>query len=90
VILAACDRSQESYEDPDRKHGVFTYALLQALGDKFDEADANHDGKVDAEEMYRYSLRLVPGLLRELKLDERAQRPQRFPEPPAELDLAKK
>ena len=39
IVMAACDRNQKSYEDPKLKHGLFTYAILEALGERFKQAD---------------------------------------------------
>ena len=41
---AACDRNQSSYENKERfGHGLFTKALLEALGERFAKADHNGD-----------------------------------------------
>ena len=37
--MAACDQSESSFEDEKLGHGVFTYAVLEALGQKFRAAD---------------------------------------------------
>ena len=57
-ILAGCDRNQSSYEDAKgMKHGLFTYALLEVLGDKFAEADTNGNKELDGRELYQYARR---------------------------------
>ena len=35
VVIAACDESEKSFEDDRLRHGMFTYAVLEALGPKF-------------------------------------------------------
>jgi hypothetical protein len=89
VIMAACDRNQFSYEFPkddkeNRLHGLFTYAILQALGDKFVDADRNHDGELDAAELFLYTRKRMPDLLKGIKQNESAQVPIMFA-PPNEL-----
>jgi uncharacterized caspase-like protein len=86
TILAACDRSQFSFEDPELKHGLFTWAILEALGDRFAQADQNHDDRLDAEEIFAYARARVPPLLRKLKVD-RGQTPVRFPREPERYPL---
>ena len=49
--LASCDREQKSYADANLGHGVFTYYLAEALQGK---GDADRDGRVGADEAYRY------------------------------------
>jgi len=54
--LASCDTKQKSNEDPDLGHGVFTYYLAEALEGS---GDADCDGRVGADEEYRYVSRQV-------------------------------
>jgi uncharacterized caspase-like protein len=82
TILAACSRGESSWEDPKRRHGVFTYALLEALGQAFEQADENRDGRLDARELFQYTDARLPALLREIN-KEGSQHPTRFP---AELE----
>ncbi|MBL9086619.1 MAG: SUMF1/EgtB/PvdO family nonheme iron enzyme [Planctomycetia bacterium] len=51
ITFAAARRSQESQEAGDRRHGLFTWALARGLGG---EADADRDGIVDSDEVYRF------------------------------------
>ncbi|MCC7138343.1 MAG: SUMF1/EgtB/PvdO family nonheme iron enzyme [Planctomycetes bacterium] len=51
ITFAAARRSQQSQEASDRRHGLFTWALARGLGG---EADADRDGIVDSDEVYRY------------------------------------
>ena len=32
IIMAGCDRNQQCHDGANKKHGVFTEALLEALG----------------------------------------------------------
>ncbi|MCS7022045.1 MAG: caspase family protein [Gemmataceae bacterium] len=64
IVLAACDLHEQSYEDERLRHGVFTYALLEALGARFRAADRDSDGVLTAAELYRYLAQRVPELLR--------------------------
>jgi serine/threonine protein kinase/WD40 repeat protein len=65
TILAACDRGQQTWENPNAPYGLFSHALVEALGDKFDDADANHDGQLSMQELFRYVQRRLPDLLEE-------------------------
>jgi len=51
VTLFACSVGQRAYEDPELKHGVFTYAILSALRDP---ALPRPQGLVDAAVLARY------------------------------------
>jgi WD40 repeat protein len=86
IIIAACDRNQLSLESKERKHGLFTAALLEALGEKFGDAAADKK-TLDAGEMFRYTRRRMPSLLKELKppAPEFAQRPIMFA--PEDMDF---
>src|SRR5207248_2509202 len=44
VVIAACGPGEESFEDAKVGHGLFTLAVLDALGDDFRKADYNSDG----------------------------------------------
>jgi len=58
-FISAARQTERSYEKDDFNHGVFTYALLEALGG---DADANQDGKVTFDEVVNYLDERVPGL----------------------------
>ena len=60
--LASCDTRQKSSEDPKLGHGVFSYHLVAALRGK---GDLDGDGRVGADEAYRYVSRKVRGWARE-------------------------
>ena len=79
IILAACDRSEYSFENEKFGHGLFTYAVLEALGTAFDRADRNHDGVLDAAELFAYAQGRLPELLKEIKRDPDEQNPISFP-----------
>jgi len=51
VTLASCDIDQQSYEWPEKGHGVFTFFLGEALGGA---ADSDGDGQLLASEVNRY------------------------------------
>ncbi|MEH2072529.1 MAG: GUN4 domain-containing protein [Nostoc sp.] len=48
--LLSCDRSQQSWEFPQLKHGVFTYFLIRGL--RGEAADSQ--GVIEADGLYRY------------------------------------
>lgn len=60
--LASCDTKQKSSEDPSFGHGVFTHFLVEGLRGK---ADGDGDGRVDADEAYKYVSRGVGRWARE-------------------------
>ncbi|MCE9564723.1 MAG: caspase family protein [Planctomycetes bacterium] len=82
TVIAACDQSELSFEDNKLGHGVFTYAVLEALGTKFRTADANTDGILTATELYEYLADRVPTLVREVRPGN-TQNPICFPHPNA-------
>jgi WD40 repeat protein len=88
IILAACDRNQLSYENKAFGHGLFTYAILEALGDRFSQADRNGDGRLDATELYAYVRGRMPALLEQIGLDEGRQVPIKFPPKPERYPVA--
>jgi WD40 repeat protein len=75
TVIAACDRSQQSWEDPDLRHGLFTFAVLEALGRGFTTADANGDGQLDANELFLYTRKRMPQLLQQIKRKPHQQVP---------------
>ncbi len=56
VILAASKGRQFSQENPALAggHGLFSYAVAQALGARRAAADRDHDGVIELDELYRY------------------------------------
>jgi hypothetical protein len=53
ALLLSSRPEQESFEDPQLRHGVFTFYLLHGLGG---EADANGDSIVNIKELYEFVL----------------------------------
>ena len=82
VVIAACDESEKSFEDDRLRHGVFTYAVLEALGPKFRAANRASDGKLTAEELFAYVSERVPELMK-LYRPGNTQNPICFPQPSA-------
>jgi uncharacterized repeat protein (TIGR02543 family) len=54
VILMACRSYETSQESGYLQNGVFTYYILQAM-DNFEDADANSDNELSAEEVAEYA-----------------------------------
>jgi uncharacterized caspase-like protein len=69
VVLAAAGSNQVSASFPEARHGLLTYYLLAGLGG---QADANHDGKITAEELIAY---VRPAVERAAKLQNVEQTP---------------
>ncbi|HEX4609436.1 MAG TPA: caspase family protein, partial [Urbifossiella sp.] len=82
-VVASCDQGQLSYEDPRLGHGVFTAALLDALGPGYRRADADSDGALSGDELYEYVTAQVPLLLRRAGKAADTQRPICFPRQPS-------
>lgn len=89
-IIASCDQSELAYEHPKLNHGLFTYAVLDALGNGFSKADADVDGVLTAEELYNHAAVMVPSLVRQLRLKGKSQNPICFPREPPKFPVAKK
>ena len=82
VVIAACDQSEKSFEDDRLRHGMFTYAVLEALGPKFRAANRGLDGKLTAEELFAYVAERVPELMK-IYRPGNTQNPICFPQPSA-------
>ena len=78
-VMASSDQSELSYEHPKFGHGLFTYAVMEALGDRFRKADRDTDGTITTTELYRYVADRVPELLKEAGKDAGLQNPICFP-----------
>lgn len=80
LVIAACDQGELSYEHPKYGHGLFTFAVLDALDkDKgYRKADFDSDGALSAEELYNYVTAKLPDLLTRAGLKE-PQTPVCFP-----------
>ena len=57
MILTASDANEVSMEKDELNHGVFTYYLLEGLRGK---ADADGDGVITLDEVYKYVSMKVP------------------------------
>lgn len=57
VIMTASGANEVSVENDDLKHGVFTYYMVEGLKGK---ADADMDGLITVDEVYRYVYEKVP------------------------------
>ena len=93
LIIAACDQSEYAYENPKGDNGLFTAAVLEALGEAFDRADGSGtngkaDGRLDPRELFYYVRHRLPGLLADAGKPG-LQHPQMFP-PELALDLDRK
>ncbi|HJZ89825.1 MAG TPA: caspase family protein, partial [Gemmataceae bacterium] len=88
TVIAACDQKEQSYEDASLGHGLFTAAVMEALGDKF--ADAAKDGTLDSRKLFDYVRGRLPELARKAKKPEGAQNPQVFPPDPPTFPLARR
>jgi uncharacterized caspase-like protein len=93
-VITACDQKELSFEHPKIGHGLFTAAVLEALGDKFDLADASHDkkanGALDPQELFDYIRGRLPSLLKDTGKPGTIQNPQSFPMELARFPIAKK
>jgi WD40 repeat protein len=88
TVIAACDQKEKSYEDTGLGHGLFTAAVMEALGDKF--ADAAKDGTLDSRRLFDYVRGRLPELARKAKKPEGAQNPQVFPPDPPTFPIARR
>ncbi len=66
-VIASCDRGERSIEDVKLGHGVFTQAVIEAMGPKFRSADVNTDGILTPAELYDYLAVRVPELARAVR-----------------------
>jgi uncharacterized caspase-like protein len=81
LIIASCAQGELAYEATRFGHGLFTYALLDALDTdrNFRKADYNSDGALSAEELYEYVAAEVPLLARKIGKKTETQTPICFP-----------
>ncbi|MFO0801696.1 MAG: caspase family protein [Gemmataceae bacterium] len=89
-VIASCDQSELAYEHPKLNHGVFSYAVLDALGDGFRNADRDSDGILTAEELFNHSSITVPSLVRQIGLKGKSQNPICFPRDPPKFPVVQK
>lgn len=88
IIMAACDQKEEAFENAKLGHGLFTYALLEALGERFEQADVSRDGQLDARELFGYVRKRMPSLLEEIGRGRHEQNPVAFPAELPDFGLA--
>lgn len=81
-VMASSDQSELSYEHPKFGHGLFTYAVMEALGDRYRKADRDTDGSLTTAELFQYVSNRMPDLLRETGKDAGLQNPICFPRDP--------
>ena len=55
-VMTACAEGQKSLEDPDLRHGLFTYHLLKGIEG---EGDSDGDGRVGVTELFEYVSKAV-------------------------------
>jgi hypothetical protein len=60
TVLTAASKNQFAVEVPSKMHGIFTAALLEAVGAKFDVADENRDELLSFAELHGYCAKRVP------------------------------
>jgi formylglycine-generating enzyme required for sulfatase activity len=74
VVLASCTEDQQSYDVPDRGHGVFSLFLANGLAG---QSDANGDGDITVDELFAY---VHKGVSDWAYRKDRKQTPVRLPE----------
>ena len=91
TIIAACDQSEFSYENPDPKlgHGIFTQAILDAMNKDFRKADSTPDGILTTSELFAYLSQRVPQMAKAITKGD-VQTPICFPRVPPETIFVKK
>ncbi len=85
VAISACRFNEVSWEIASLQHGLFTYALLEALDGRADAA-GDFDGQTSAEECFAYLQPRVESLA--LSLAGETQIPQMLDLAPGELEIA--
>ena len=90
TVLAACDQKELSFEHPEVGNGLFTCAVLEALGKSFEKADRNHDGAIGPDEVHDYVLDRVPVLLKQIGKPGDIQNPICFPRKPTSYAVVRK
>jgi len=85
VALSASRYDEVSWEVASLRHGLFTYALLEALDGRAD-AQGDADGQTSAEECFAYVQPRVEQLA--LTLAQEVQMPQMLDHAAGELDIA--
>ncbi|MCH8047391.1 MAG: caspase family protein, partial [Planctomycetes bacterium] len=57
ITLASCKRDEKSFEWEEKRHGLFTYFLVEGLSGA---ADVDKNRIVDSDELYKYVWKKVP------------------------------
>lgn len=81
IIFTACDSRESAFELPYLGHGVFTTALLEALGEKSDSADLDKNGFLTSDELFAHIGSRVPVIVqkgRGLLGPDATQTPRRY------------
>jgi uncharacterized caspase-like protein len=79
MVMAACEQGELSYEDPAFGHGLFTYAILEALGPQFRRA-STAGGTLTTDGLFGYVRGRMPQLLTKIEKPNDAQNPISFPQ----------
>jgi WD40 repeat protein len=66
-IFTAAERDQSAWEHPTIGHGVFTRAILDALGPEFEVADSDQNGHLNVRELAEYLRKRVPEIMDEIR-----------------------
>jgi WD40 repeat protein len=86
TVLAACDQREQSFEHPKVGNGLFTSAVLKALGPDYkDEFGGN---RLDPRGLFTYVKTQLPLLLKETGKPMDLQNPQAFPVNLARFQIA--
>ena len=62
-ICVACDKDESAFELISKGHGLFTYAILDTLGKRFEKADLDQNGSLDIHELSKQIEDRVPALV---------------------------
>lgn len=90
IVIASCGPGEDSFEDAKVGHGLFTEAVLDALGRDFGKADYNTDGEITPGELFDYVSARLPVLLRSTGRKPDAQVPIMFPRQPPRFAFVQK
>lgn len=87
-VITAGSRDEPVYEVDALGHGLFAYAVLEALRAR--AADEDGDGALSSRELHRWTIARIAALVAELGLELEPQVPQRsaFLDAPADVALA--
>ena len=77
TVLAACDQREQSFEHPKVGNGLFTSAVMEALGPNF--KDAATGNVLDPKGLFAYVKVRMPALLKDTGKPSDLQNPQAYP-----------